>query len=302
MPSGGPVVVALKGTSRCRRTLEWGLDEAARRRAPVVLVRVYEDPVEHFWSWNPLVAGVGSLAEAKHFLDVQEDQARRRRPELAVSARLVQGPVVPSLRDESEEAQLLVVGVGGPEDGHRIGSVAGHVAAHSLCTVAVVRPVPHLPPTDDFDDELDAPVVRPVVVGVDGSRSSIDAAHAAAAAAAARRVPLEIVYASPATEESLSPTGARHVPALNEGRPTHLAAVQLADVLREGLPGLDVRMQPVDDDPADALTAASRRAQLLVVGSRGTGAFHGMLLGSVSDHVVHAAACTVLVVRGERDA
>jgi nucleotide-binding universal stress UspA family protein len=41
----------------------------------------------------------------------------------------------------------------------------------------------------------------------------------------------------------------------------------------------------------------SKGADLLVVGNRGHGAFHGMLLGSVSIHCVTNATCPVVVVR-----
>jgi nucleotide-binding universal stress UspA family protein len=61
-------------------------------------------------------------------------------------------------------------------------------------------------------------------------------------------------------------------------------------------PDLQVHLDLRDDDPPRALVDAARTAQLLVVGSRGLGAFRGMLLGAVSNEVLRTAEGTVLVV------
>jgi nucleotide-binding universal stress UspA family protein len=69
-----------------------------------------------------------------------------------------------------------------------------------------------------------------------------------------------------------------------------------------GSEGVEIIENVVAGAPAPVLIEASKGADLLVVGSRGRGAFAGMLLGSVSQHCVSHAECPVLVVLGPADA
>jgi nucleotide-binding universal stress UspA family protein len=62
-----------------------------------------------------------------------------------------------------------------------------------------------------------------------------------------------------------------------------------------------VSQRVVMGHPAKVLLDAAADAALLVVGSRGRGGFKGILLGSVSQHVIARAACPVVVVRAPAD-
>ena len=62
-------------------------------------------------------------------------------------------------------------------------------------------------------------------------------------------------------------------------------------------PAVDVRTSVEEGNPAQVLIERSKEADLIVLGSRGHGGFKGMLLGSVSQHLVAHAECPVVVVR-----
>lgn len=79
------------------------------------------------------------------------------------------------------------------------------------------------------------------------------------------------------------------------GERDRLAAEQ---ALEAAVTGIDVpaSAEMIDASPAAALTELSRHVDLLVAGSRGWGAARRIVLGSTTDHLVHHAACPVLVV------
>jgi len=62
-------------------------------------------------------------------------------------------------------------------------------------------------------------------------------------------------------------------------------------------PDVTVYREITQRGPGPALVEASRDVQLVVVGSRGRGGFHGLLLGSTSQQLIYHAACPVMVVR-----
>lgn len=137
---------------------------------------------------------------------------------------------------------------------------------------------------------------RKVVVGIDGSPSSAAALAWAHDEARLRNVPLDVVLVF----EPLSYGTIRGYPFPT--REVDAAATANAErILDEAVAGIDDVELERDlvraADAAKALVERSRDADLLVVGSRGHGGFAGVLLGSVSQKVVHHATCPVVVVR-----
>lgn len=63
---------------------------------------------------------------------------------------------------------------------------------------------------------------------------------------------------------------------------------------------VEIRPHVLEQNAAQALLDLAEGAELLVVGSRGHGGFAGALLGSVSQHCVTHATCPVLVLRSPR--
>ena len=139
-----------------------------------------------------------------------------------------------------------------------------------------------------------------VVVGDDGSACSAEAVRVAAQDAARRGCPLHIVRCwSMRTAPSPDTATPGYVPPLSDWEAAVRAEMQRtwgARLTRDA-PGVPVELHPVHAKPAQALVTASTGADLVVVGFRGRGGRRERLLGSVAAHVVHHAACPVLLVR-----
>ena len=140
-----------------------------------------------------------------------------------------------------------------------------------------------------------------IVVGVDGSSHSEEALRWALGQARLTGQPVEAVtsWSVPVPYGGMGGAGA--VVAFDwEGEATST----LEDTVAKAVDSPDadrVSQRVVQGHPAQVLVDAAADAALLVVGSRGRGGFTGMLLGSVSQHVIARAACPVVVVRGPVD-
>jgi nucleotide-binding universal stress UspA family protein len=145
-----------------------------------------------------------------------------------------------------------------------------------------------------------------IVVGVDGSEGSFGALEFAAREAALRHATLRLVYAwqSPAAlyvdGSGLVPLGALEPPGeevFDRFRRHADGIVQhAAETVRKLEPDVVCEASAHEGHPVDTLLAEAAQADLVVVGRRGRGGFASLVLGSVSQQVVHHAPCPVVVV------
>ncbi|OLZ66329.1 universal stress protein UspA, partial [Streptomyces sp. IMTB 2501] len=194
------------------------------------------------------------------------------------------------LEIESRTASLVVVGSRGlgAFSGLLLGSTAVHLAAHGRCPVLVVRGRPK--PTG------------PVLLAVDGSPAGERAVEFAFAEATMRGADLLALHVWNTWSERAY-----------EGPGDPLNMVVDIDRLREEeqrllddtlspwqtrYPQVTVERRLVRSRIRPALIEASHDAQLVVAGARGRGGFTGLLLGSVSQALLHHAHCPVAVIRG----
>lgn len=135
---------------------------------------------------------------------------------------------------------------------------------------------------------------KPVVVGVDGGSDSLRALKWAADHAAEVNAPLIALtaYQVPMIAGPHAMAGWEDPASLEEAARDMLDGA-VKEVLGEDS---DVQKYVLRGHPAEAIVTASRDAELIVVGSRGRGGFAGLLLGSVSQHVVPHSHCPVVVL------
>lgn len=281
------VVVGVDGSPESLGAVRWAAGEARLRHLPLRLVFAVQ------WM-RPGPVGLTALASerihevavqaAELQIDLARSVAEDVAPGIDVLSDVGSGPAAPVLRDESGSAALLVVGNRGMGGfaGLLAGSVSVSVAAMAGCPVVVVRG------RTDRDD-------APVVVGVDGTRTSESALAFAFAEASARQVGL--VAAHVWSDAMIDPFAG---PLVDWEALAAEANAVLAERLAgwaEKYPDVVVTRDVVRDNAPAVLVGLSSDAQLVVVGSHGRGALRGALLGSVSQALVRHADCPVAIVK-----
>ncbi|MGZ4475937.1 MAG: universal stress protein [Nocardioides sp.] len=277
------VIACYDGSPDAKRALAWAADLAKSKKAPLQVVVALGD------------ARVRRITELDVQWQAEHEAALTEDAEAAVaklslenaSLELSPWDAAPSVLERADESSVIVLG----SRGHGrwastfVGSVSQHVAQHAPCTVVVVRE-----PSD--------PDEKSVVVGVDGSDGGRPALDFAFDYASANGVPVTALYVS---ESALARLGRRHERPMSP-EDSELAAAEplVTEALKpytDKYGDVTVRHELVSGSAVRSLADASEHAGLLVVGSRGRGAFESLLLGSVGQGMLHHARCPVAIAR-----
>jgi nucleotide-binding universal stress UspA family protein len=142
---------------------------------------------------------------------------------------------------------------------------------------------------------------KPIVAATDGSEESLRAVDWAAREAVLRGAPLRIVSAAGLLPRMVTSEGHSEYQTVSDHirQDSDVALSTAAARAAQVAPDLLIDTDHLDGAPAEAVTASGSGALMLVVGSRGVGAFTAMILGSVSRYAATHASSPVVVVRDE---
>lgn len=293
-PGLPPIAVGTDGSTEAAAAVTWSAQRAVRLGR--VLLLAAADP--------PPVVAAGGVAIVPYVPASHDVETKRARldairadlvasyPELTVHIALLDGPPAPALLAVAAEAELLAIGTRrlGGLTGILLGSVGDQVLTETIHPVAMV-------PVEWAGGEIhpDRPD-GPVVLALDLTEASRNAARFAFEEAAGRGVGVLVVSALDYPEEWSD----RHL--LDDERVAgqrEEAGRKLEEFLaaeRRTHPEVPVDYQIAASSPSAAVAEASLGAGLVVVGSRRRGTLAGLILGSTSRRVAQVVRCPVIVV------
>jgi nucleotide-binding universal stress UspA family protein len=143
-------------------------------------------------------------------------------------------------------------------------------------------------------------MVQHILIGVDGSKESLDGAHFGQGLAEQTQATLTYVFVvEPPQVIPVGPLSGYLTTSAPHSEADLAAARKFLDGLVAERPGVKATGRVELGRPSETLCelAGQLGADLVIVGARGHGGGRRLLLGSTSDRVVHHAPCPVLVVR-----
>ena len=269
------VVVAYDGSPSARSAFDAALELAESRGTHLLVLSAIDRDPDLPREWIHLAPDAGAVVREA------VETARARLGDDRVAAALLTGDPTEVVLRTLLPDDMAVLGSHshGPVTRVLLGSVSREVAAHARVPVLVVRPGSRT----DGDH---------VLVGVDGSPTSVAAVRIAAEEADRIGLPLRAVLVAPVTVGLTGVVSGPDDPALDDA---DAALHESLAGLREDHPGLEVSAEVAQGAVVSVLLERAGRARLVVVGSRGLGALSAAVRGSVGRGLLEHAGCPVLV-------
>lgn len=286
-----PVVVGTDGSPSSDVALAWAIGEARGRKVPLRIVLATHG------SYGPGLTAASEAGGAwqtgtELLLDDIRDRVAAEAPDVPATAEARTGAPVTVLNDESRTAGLLVIGARGHGGfpALRIGSVPAQLSAITQCPLVIV-------PQPGIDSGPAGFAEDTVAVGVDGSATAMAALDFAFRFASRRDLGLSAIHVW--TNPVGMGTGRGMAIVTDPAELAERAERTLAESMTgwgEWYPDVRVTRRLVQGHPAQELIREASAAQLLALGTRGRGGFRGLLLGSVSQAVIHHIPCPLVIV------
>ena len=286
------ILIATDFSPQAERATRVGTELALRYGAEVRLVSALEPPPLYQRLATPvqthLVPTDELLRKMHEQLEVAAGDGRRQGLVVTVDARLGKPFVEIIIAARERGSDLIVVGTKATHGAARLflGSTAERVVRKAPLPVLVVK------------TELPSPP-RAILLPVDfsaGSRRAVEEGLALARRWNARAVLLHVI--EPITQTVVWPADPGTVP-IFPIEPAALEEEWTQFLQPFDLSGIDWMQHTLQGHAADSIVAASveTEADLVVIGTHGYGGLMHMLLGSVAEHVVRDAPCSVMTIR-----
>jgi len=126
------IIVGVDGSGHSHRALEWAMNEAAIRRAPLTVITVINYPGDHAGAERARQAAAEAVEKARAGLgDTSPAQ---------VIIQLASGLPAEEILNAARDTDLIVVGARGAGGFARLllGSVSSHLVHHAPCPVVVI--------------------------------------------------------------------------------------------------------------------------------------------------------------------
>jgi nucleotide-binding universal stress UspA family protein len=138
------IIVGIGGSAHSRRALEWAVNEAAVRHAPLTVLTVNQAVAGYWTSHTAYPGDMQRTKQAREAAQVEADSMLKKAGEESrppsVTVRAVTGLPAEELIAATADADMIVVGSRGAGGFKRLllGSVSTQVTHHARCPVVVI--------------------------------------------------------------------------------------------------------------------------------------------------------------------